>query len=56
MQWEFVVALVIAVPIIIFPVAYVWYINIGGIVAAIKDMRAVRVIRGKTAAGAAKIK
>jgi len=39
MQWELVVALVIAVPIILFPVAYVWYINIGGIITAIKRAR-----------------
>jgi hypothetical protein len=37
MQWEFVVALVIAIPIILFPAAFVWYLNIGGIYAAIKD-------------------
>ena len=42
MQWEFVVALVIAVPIILFPAAYVWYLNIGGIYAAIKQASARR--------------
>ena len=36
MQWEFVVALVIAIPIILFPAALVWYLNIGGIYAAIR--------------------
>ncbi|MBA7706803.1 hypothetical protein ES703_115660 [subsurface metagenome] len=56
MQWEFVVALIIAIPIILFPVAYVWYINIGGIVATIKDARAARVVREKAVKGAAKIK
>ncbi len=43
MQWEFVVALVIAIPIILFPVAFVWYLNIGGIYAAIKEARKKRV-------------
>jgi hypothetical protein len=47
MQWELIVALVIAVPIILFPVAYVWYMNIGGVVAAIKEARAKRAIRKK---------
>jgi len=47
MQWEFIVALVIAIPIILFPAAYVWYLNIGGIVAAIKDAREARVAREK---------
>ena len=31
MQWEFIVALVIAIPIILFPAAFVWYLNIGSI-------------------------
>ena len=36
MQWELVIALVIAVPIILFPVAFVWYLNAGGIYAAVR--------------------
>jgi len=36
MQWELVVALVIAIPVILFPAAYVWYMNIGGAYAAVK--------------------
>jgi hypothetical protein len=36
MQWEFIVALVIAIPIILIPPVFVWYINIGGILAANK--------------------
>ena len=39
MQWEFVVALVIAIPVILFPAAFVWYLNIGGIYAAFKEAR-----------------
>ena len=39
MQWEFIVALVLAVPIILFPVAFVWYMNIGGIYAAVREAR-----------------
>ena len=56
MQWELVVALVIAIPIILFPAAYVWYLNIGGIYAAIKDARERRTAREKGAAAAAKVK
>ena len=48
MQWEFIVALVIAIPIILFPAAFVWYLNIGGIYAAIKEARARRAARGPT--------
>ena len=42
MEWQIVVALVVAIPIILFPVAFVWYLNIGGIYAAIKEARARR--------------
>ena len=36
MQWELIVALVIAIPVILFPAAFVWYLNIGGIYTALK--------------------
>jgi len=49
MQWEFIVALVIAIPIILFPAAFVWYLNIGGIYAAIKEARERRAARKKRA-------
>ena len=39
MQWEFVVALAIAIPIILFPAAFIWYLNIGGIYHAIQAAR-----------------
>jgi len=46
MQWEFIVALVIAIPIILFPAAFVWYLNIGGIVQAIQKItRKTKVVR-----------
>lgn len=36
MQWEFIVALIVAIPLILFPAAFVWYLNIGGVFAAIQ--------------------
>lgn len=56
MQWEFVVALVLAIPIILFPVAYIWYLNAGGIYAAIKEARARRVARERGAQALTKVK
>jgi len=56
MQWEFMVALMIAIPIILFPVAFVWYLNIGGIYAAIKEARARRAVREKGVREAVKVK
>ena len=49
MAWQLIVALVIAIPIILFPVALVWYFNIGGVYAAVKEARAKRVAAKKKA-------
>ena len=37
MQWEFIVALVIAIPIILFPAAFIWYLNLGWIFSRAKE-------------------
>ena len=42
MQWELIVALVLAIPVILFPVAFVWYVNIGGIVHAAREKKVAR--------------
>ncbi|HJX12978.1 MAG TPA: hypothetical protein VJ377_05555 [Dehalococcoidales bacterium] len=47
MDWQIIVALVLAIPVILFPVALVWYLNIGGIYAAVKQARARRAVREK---------
>ncbi len=47
MEWEFVVALVIAIPIVLFPAAYVWYLNVGGMYAALKRIKARRTAQEK---------
>ena len=49
MQWELIVALVLAIPIILFPVAFIWYINIGGIIAAMRQARQAKAIERKLA-------
>lgn len=48
MHWQIIVALVIAIPVILFPAAFVWYMNIGGIISAIKQARARRVMKVMT--------
>ena len=50
MEWQIVVAIVIAVPVILFPAAFVWYLNLGGIVAALKKARARKAAQAKNAA------
>lgn len=42
MEWQMVVALVIAIPVILFPAAFVWYLNLGGVVHAVREARAAR--------------
>jgi hypothetical protein len=49
MEWELVIALIIAIPIILFPAAYVWYLNIGGIYMAMKELQTKRVANEKKA-------
>ena len=53
MEWEFIVALVLAIPIILFPAAFIWFLNIGGIYTAIKGARERRAARKRMAGEAA---
>ena len=39
MQTGLVIALAVAIPVILFPAAFVWYLNIGGIVHAVREAR-----------------
>jgi uncharacterized paraquat-inducible protein A len=39
MEWQFIVALVVAIPVILFPVAFVWYLNVGGLYTAVHEAR-----------------
>ena len=47
MEWQIIVALILAIPIILFPVAFIWYLNIGGIYAAVKEARVRRAAQKK---------
>ena len=51
MEWQIAVALVVAIPVILFPAAFIWYLNIGGIIHAV---RAARVLREKKNAATVK--
>lgn len=42
MNIELIVALVVAIPVVLFPAAFVWYLNIGGIIAKVREARAAR--------------
>ena len=42
MSWQVIVALVVVIPVILIPVLFVWYLNIGGIFATLKERQAAR--------------
>ena len=56
MQWEFLVALIIAIPVILFPAAFVWYLNVGSINAIVKKVRERRAAREKGVKAASEVK
>ena len=39
MQWELIVALVLGIPIVLFPVAFIWYMNVSGLYQVMLDAR-----------------
>lgn len=40
MEGTMIVAMAIAIPVILFPAAFVWYLNLGGIVHAVREAKA----------------
>ena len=39
MEWYMILALVLGIPIVLFPVAFVWYLNVSGLYQVVRDMR-----------------
>lgn len=37
MPWQILVMLILMVPIVLLPVAFVWYLNIGGFISLMKN-------------------
>ena len=56
MQWQFIIALVIAIPVILFPAALIWYLNVGGVYQAIQAARQRRAAQGEKVKVAAEAK
>ena len=50
MEWQFILALIIAIPVILFPAAFIWYLNIGGLYTSIKKAMESRAAREKKTA------
>ena len=54
MEWEVIVAIVVAIPIILLPAALVWYLNVSGIyqvIRATRERRRRRVQAGEIVTG-----
>lgn len=47
MEWQIVAALVLAIPVILMPVAFIWYLNLGGLLSRIKEQRARKAVLKK---------
>jgi hypothetical protein len=39
MEWQFIVAMAVAIPLILFPAAFIWYLNIGGLIQAWQERK-----------------
>jgi hypothetical protein len=39
MTWQFIIVLVLAIPIILFPIALIWFLDIDGVVRWVKKSR-----------------
>ena len=42
MEWQLIVALVVGVPFILLPVAFVWYLDAAGLYKVMREVRAKR--------------
>ncbi|OGO00345.1 MAG: hypothetical protein A2Y59_01935 [Chloroflexi bacterium RBG_13_52_14] len=54
MEWYFILAIVLGIPIILFPIALVWYLNVSGLYQVLRDVRQRQRRRAEGAAEAKK--
>ena len=47
MEWQIILVLVIFAPLILFPAAFIWYVNIGGFYKELKARRAEKAARAE---------
>jgi len=48
MEGQVIIALAIAIPVILFPAAFVWYLNLGGVFQAVREARTRKVAEKAT--------
>jgi len=47
MEWYFILALVLAIPVILIPAAFIWYLNASGLYTVIRETQKRRAARRK---------
>ena len=40
MAWQIILAIVLGIPMIVLPIAFVWYMNVSGLYQVLRDARA----------------
>ena len=53
MEWQIIVVLIVAISFVLIPAVFIWYLNIGGIYAIMKEAREKKIAREKKAHGEA---
>jgi len=46
-EWQIILALILAIPVILIPAALIWYLNASGIFTVIRETRKRRIAREK---------
>ncbi len=47
MEWQMIVALAIAIPLVLFPAAFVWFLTVSGVLTVMRETRKRRIAREK---------
>ena len=55
MEWQVILALVLAIPVILVPAVLVWYLNVSGTFTVIRETRKRRIAREKRMKAAVEI-
>jgi len=55
MEWQIILALVLAIPVILVPATLVWYLNASGIFTVIRETRKRRIARERRLRGTVKV-
>ena len=55
MEWYFIVAIIVGIAIITFPIAFIWYMNVSGLLQVMRDARQRQKRREMALKGAAEL-